>query len=134
MTVIQHGTGQAGPVAGGAGVGIAVSSLHPVPAEVEGSASAGCSGADIDFLEGILSHVANVQIAIGTVEAEPPWIAETIAPDLAASRRTGGCDEGIVRWNPIGRAAIQVDSKDLAKESSQTLAVSHGIAAASPIT
>src|SRR4029450_10410177 len=55
--------------------------LEDVPAVVL-AAAAGCR-LEVDFLDGALADVGDVQIAVGAVEREAPWIAQSLGPDQA---------------------------------------------------
>ena len=48
----------------------------------------------VDFLDGILSHIGDEEIAGGSIETEPPRIAEPVRPNFVSE--TGNTNVGIV--------------------------------------
>jgi len=58
----------------------------------------------VDFLPGVLAHVADPEIAGRAIETEPKRVAQAIGPDFAAAPRLRV--EGIVGRNGVGRRTI----------------------------
>ena len=79
------------------------------PAEVV-AAHDGCRDM-INLLPQVLSHIADVEVSVGAVEAPAPRIAEAELPDLPPP--SGSADVGIVRRNHIGCRTINVEAENL---------------------
>src|SRR4029079_13003480 len=58
----------------------AMGALHPVPPEVRAARRA--SPLDVVLLPVALAHVADPQVAVRSIEADPPRVAEPRQPDL----------------------------------------------------
>src|SRR5204862_3608359 len=79
---------------------------------------------DRDFLDAVLSDVADPQVTRDAIEAEAPGLAETVRPDFRAhiapttKRIIGG--DGVLEARV---ALVHIDANDLAEEQLHVLAV-----------
>ena len=123
MVVLGHRIRE-GRTAAGRGIE-AVRPLADTPAEVLASLR------PIDLLPTVLADVANPQIAVRTVEREPPRIAQPPNEDFrarasadAGQTRTPGIGREDVRWgNRIWRTGVDVDTDDRSEQVGALLRV-----------
>jgi len=87
---------------------VGVSGFEEAPAKV--CACGSVCRQEIDFLPLILTDIAYVQVACGTIKGEAPGIAQPVSPDFM--QRLGG--ELIIGRDGIGLAAINIQAQDLA--------------------
>lgn len=78
-----------------------------------------------------LPDIGNVKVAVETVEAETPRVAETVRPDLVETRC--GTEERVTRRADIGDAVVDVDAQQLAEKRVDVPAVLQRVATAAAI-
>src|SRR3990172_8457664 len=115
----------------------AVTALHDVPAVVLPAERV--AGLAVDLLPGALADVTDVEIAIGSVEAEAPGVPQPVGPDLGEPLARGDppVRERVVRRDGVRfafrRIGIHVQAEDLAQQRLPILTVAVRIAAGSAI-
>src|SRR5258706_3013147 len=110
---------------------VAVRPFHDIPAVVRAGAALHRRGREIDFLPQLLSHVADVEVAVLPVERETPRIAEPVRPHLG--RETGVGRGGIVgRHRGTGRPP-EVDPGQPSGQRRAGLACLPGVAGAAAV-
>src|SRR5215210_429273 len=117
MAVLERGQSQSGLIA--LASSIALVPFHNTPTVVHSLSSASCRS-DINFLDTILPHVSDVQVSVGSIEAEPPGIAEPIAPDLSADCRLLP-DKGVIRRHRVRGSRLDVNPKNGSEQLREVL-------------
>src|SRR5689334_7271344 len=79
------------------------------------------TGLYVHLLLGILAHVGDVEVIRLRVERVPPRITQSILPDLPP--RSQLANEGVVCWDSVWTARIDIDPQDLPVEGAQVLSV-----------
>lgn len=96
--------------------------LEAAPAEVCATGPATSAG-DVDLLPALLADIADPEAPGRAVEAEPPWVAQAVRPDLIPPWST---DEGIVGRDSVGGPRglpPRIDAHDLSEQVAEALCI-----------